>query len=231
MPNLPKLEEMLKAGMHFGHQAGRWHPKMEPYIFAEKNGIHIIDLEKTLVKLEQALEFIKNTASAGGIILFVGTKDQAKEIIKNKAKDCGMPYITERWLGGTLTNFTVILRLIKKYKDLKTKQESGGFKGYTKKEQLGFQEKIKKLQSKVGGIAELKKVPDVIYLVDIKWEKTARTEAAKKGIPIVAVCDTNVNPEKIDYSIPCNDDAIKSIELVTSLIAEAVKEGKLAAGS
>jgi len=226
MPKLPDLMEMLKAGVHFGHQAGKWHPKMEEYLFAERNGIHVIDLEKTQAKLQEALDFIKNTVKTGGIVLFVGTKDQAKPIIEKHAKDCGMPYINQRWLGGTLTNFSVILKLIKKYKDLKSKMETGGFKVYTKKEQLDFADEIKSLEERVGGIVELKKVPEAIYVVDIKYEKTAVSEATKKNIPLVAICDSNVNPTDIAYPIPANDDATKSIELITSLVAEAVKEGK-----
>jgi small subunit ribosomal protein S2 len=216
--------------MHFGHQKGKWHPKMEPYIFAEKNGIHVIDLEKTQVKLQEALDFIKNTVKAGGIILFVGTKDQAKPIVAKYAQECGMPYVNQRWLGGTLTNLGVVLKLTKKYKDLKSKQESGGLKVYTKKEQLGFLAEIEKLESRVGGIADLKKAPEAIFIIDTKWEKTAIAEANKKKIPLVALCDTNVNPEKVSYPIPANDDATKSIELVTSLVAEAVKEGKAEQG-
>lgn len=230
MPKLPTLEEMLKSGLHFGHQSGKWHPKMEPYIFAERGGIHVIDLEKTLVKLQEALDFVKNTVKNGGVVLFVGTKNQAKESIEKYAKECGMPYISRRWLGGTLTNFSVILKLIKKYKDLKSKQETGGFKGYTKKEQLGFQDEITKLDERVGGIAELKKVPEAIYVVDIKTEKTAVTEAHSRKIPLVAICDTNVNPEEIEHVIPANDDATKGIEMITALIAEAVKEGKAEQG-
>ncbi|MFA6993079.1 MAG: 30S ribosomal protein S2 [Patescibacteria group bacterium] len=231
MYQLPTLEEMLKAGMHFGHQAGKWHPKMEQYIFAERSGVHLLDLEKTQVKLKEALEFVTNTVKTGGVVLFVGTKDQAQPIIKKYAEECGMPYINHRWLGGTLTNFPVILKLIKKYKDLQGKMAAGGFKVYSKKEQLGFQEEIDKLSGRVGGIAELKKIPEAIYLVDIKWEKTAVTEANTRHIPLVAICDTNVNPEKVDYIIPGNDDATKSIELITSLIAEAVKLGQAEAAA
>ncbi|MBI5621927.1 30S ribosomal protein S2 [Candidatus Falkowbacteria bacterium] len=230
MPTLPTLEEMLKAGLHFGHQKDKWHPKMEQYIFAERNGVHIIDLEKTQIKLQAALQFITNTVKAGGVILFVGTKDQAKDSVTKAAQDCGMPYVSNRWLGGTLTNFPIILKLIKKYKDLKAKQETGGFKGYTKKEQLDFQEDIVKLEGRVGGIKDLKKAPDAIFLVDAKHEKTALTEAKKKGITLVVLCDTNINPTKIDYVIPGNDDATKGIEMIVALVAEAVKEGKALQG-
>ncbi len=228
MPKLPSLEEMLKSGMHFGHKKDRWHPKMEEYIFAERNGVHVIDLEKTLIKLEEALKFITDTVKSGGVILFVGTKNQAKSIVAEKAKECNMPYVSNRWLGGTLTNFPVILKIIKKYKDLMSKKETGGFKGYTKREQLGFENDIIKLEGRVGGIQDLKKVPEAIFIIDTKHEKTAVTEANKRGIPLVAMCDSNVNPTKIDYVIPANDDATKGIELLTGLVVEAVKEGQAA---
>ncbi|MFA5076101.1 MAG: 30S ribosomal protein S2 [Patescibacteria group bacterium] len=226
MSKSPSLLEMLQAGLHFGHQAGRWHPKMKPYIFTERNGVHVIDLEKTQKKLEEALNFIKTTVQKGGVVLFLGTKKQAQSIVKKYAQECGMPYIDQRWLGGTLTNFSVILKLTKKYKDLKSKRDTGGFKVYTKKEQLDFQREIERLELRVGGVAELKKIPDVIFVVDVKNEKTAVVEASRKGVPVVAICDSNINPDLMDYPIPANDDAVKSIELITSLIAEAVKEGQ-----
>lgn len=230
MVKLPTLLEMLQSGLHFGHQSGKWHPKMEQYLFAEKSGLHIIDLEKTQVKLDEALKFVHDIAKNGGVVLFVGTKDQARDAVLSSAVDCGMPYITNRWLGGTLTNIGVILKLTKKLKDLKAKQETGGFKGYTKKEQLGFGKEIEDLQHRVGGIAEMKKTPEAVYVVDVKKEKTAVAEANKKGVPIIAIGDTNINPDKIDYIIPGNDDATKGIELITTLIAEAIKEGKAEAG-
>ncbi|MEK7139186.1 MAG: 30S ribosomal protein S2 [Patescibacteria group bacterium] len=224
--NPPSLLELLKAGVHFGHQTGKWHPKMAPYIFAERNGIHVIDLEKTQVALETAGEFIQRIVAKGGVVLFVGTKAQAKGYVVAAATDCGMPHIAHRWLGGTLTNFPVILKLIKKYKDLTGKLETGGLRAYTKREQLEFQEEADKLKVRIGGIAELKKIPDVVFIVDLKREKTALTEAKKKGLPIVAMCDTNVNPTGVQYIIPANDDAAKSIELITAWIASAVKAGQ-----
>ncbi len=226
----PTLLEMLQAGLHFGHQSSKWHPKMKQFIFSQRNGVHIIDLEKTSQKLEEALVYAKNVVSNGGVILFVATKKQAVPIIEKYAKDCGMPYITRRWLGGTLTNFAVILKLTKKYKDLKAKLEgpAAGLRGYTKREQLEMKEEVEKLQERVGGIAELRKMPDAIYVVDIKKEKTAVTEANRKKVPLIALCDSNVNPQKISYPIPANDDATKGIELITALLAEAIKEGQAA---
>ncbi len=226
MPEIPTLLEMLKAGMHFGHQISKWHPKMAPYIFGARNGIHIINLEITAPKLKEALDFVKRIVQEGKTVLFLGTKDQAKEIIKKYAKECGMPYVTNRWLGGTFTNFETIKKLLKSYKDLEAKQATGELGKYTKKEQLNFQKKIEDLESIIGGIADLEKLPGAIFILDIKKEKTALNEAKKMNVPIVAVCDTNVNPESVDYVIPANDDAIKSIEMVARLIAEAVKEGK-----
>jgi len=226
MPEIPSLLEMLKAGVHFGHQISKWHPKMKPYIFTSRNGVHIINLEETQVKLKEALEFVKKNAENGGILLFVGSKKQARSIIEKYAKECGMPYIKERWLGGMITNFSVISKLLRKFKDLKKKRDTGELEKYTKKEQLGFKRKIEDLDKIIGGIENLEKIPEAIFILDIRNEKTAFTEAKKKSIPIVAVCDTNVDPTGVDYIIPANDDATKSIELIVKLIAEAVKEGK-----
>lgn len=226
MPTMPSLQELLKAGVHFGHQTGKWHPKMEPYLFAERNGIHVIDLEKTQARLQVALEFITRTVANGGNVLFVSTKPQAKDIIAKYAAECGMPYVSRRWLGGTLTNFGVIGKMIKKYKDLKSKQETNSLRGYTKREQLEFSKDIAKFEERSGGIAELKRVPSALFVIDIMHEKTAVAEAISKKIPIVAVCDSNVNPSKVSYVIPGNDDAAKGIELFVRLAAEAAAEGK-----
>ena len=225
MSKIPDLLTMLKSGVHFGHQKGKRHPKMEPYIFTEKSGFHIINLEKTQEKLEEALEFTKKIVSNGGTILFLGTKKQAQPIVTKYAKEVGMPYIIERWLGGTFTNFAEVSRLVKKFTELKKKKSSGQLDKYTKKEQLEFDREIEKLDKMVGGVESLSRIPDAIFVIDVKKEKTAVSEAVKKNIPIIAMCDTNVNPQKIDYVIPANDDAVKSIELITGLIAEAVKEG------
>lgn len=223
---VPTLLEMLKSGVHFGHQTGKWHPKMEPYIYCVRNGVHIIDLEKTQKKLEEALNFVKETVASGGTVLFLGTKTQAKKIVKEAAQSCGMPYIVERWLGGTFTNSKTVLKLIKKYQKMKKAHEKGEWKKYTKKEQLVKERELSKLDTLIGGVGDLEKLPEAIFVIDMKDEKTAVVEANKVNIPIVGICDTNVNPKKATYPIPANDDATKSIEMITNLIAEAVNEGK-----
>ncbi len=224
--NLPTLEQMMETGMHFGHRTSRWHPNMAPYIVAERNNVHIINLDETRARLETALNFVKDLVARGGTILFVGTKEQAKAVIRDKAADCGMPQVSERWLGGTITNFTIIHNLIKTLRDLKQKRDSGELGKYTKKEQHEFGLEIRDLEMKVGGIASLDKLPDALFLLDIGEESTARREAKRKKIPIVGVCDTNTDPAGIDYVIPANDDALKSVEMLVGLVAEAVKEGK-----
>lgn len=226
MPTLPTLEEMLATGMHFGHRASRWHPSMAPYIIAERNNVHILDLDQTRAKLETALEFIRNLVAKGGVLLFVGTKEQAKVLTREKAESVGMPVVFERWLGGTITNFSVIHQLIKRLKDLKGQRERGELAKYTKKEQLEFSREIEELEAKVGGIAALDKLPDALFVIDIKNESTAIREAKRKKIPVVGICDSNSDPTGIDYVIPANDDAVKSIEMITGLVAEAVQEGK-----
>ncbi len=226
MTKIPSTEEMLKAGLHFGHQTSKWHPKMAPFIFGDRKGVHIFDLQKTQKKLEEALQFINKMASENKTILFVGTKDQVKSKITTQAKELEMPYVNNRWLGGTLTNFPVIKKLINKYLDLKEKQATGKLAKYTKKEQLDFSKQIEKLDRMVGGMANLKKLPDALFIWDIKKEKTALAEAKKKGIPVVAICDTNANPDGIKYIIPANDDATKGIKLILGLVAEVIKEGK-----
>ena len=222
----PSLEEMLKAGMHFGHRTSKWHPKMAPFIFGQRGGIHIIDLRKTQELLDEALAFITKMVAENKTVLLVGTKDQVKENLAALAIELDVPYVKNRWVGGTLTNFVIIKRLVKHYTDLKEKKETGKLVKYTKKEQMDFDKEIKKLDSRIGGLSNLKKLPDVMFIWDIKHEKTALTEARKKGVPVIAVCDTNVNPEGVKYIIPANDDAIKTIKLLLSLIAEAIREGK-----
>lgn len=226
MPQIPELIEMLKSGVHFGHQSSRRYPKMKPFIHTTRHQIDVIDLEQTAQKLKEALYFIKETASNGGVVLFISSKNQAKLIIEKYALDCGMPYIISRWLGGTFTNFGSINKLTRKLKELEAKEKSGELEKYTKKEQLEFSREIARLTELVGGIKEITKLPEAVFVVDIKKEKTAVNEANKKKIAIVALVDTNVNPEKIQYPIPGNDDAIKSIEMITKLVAEAVNEGK-----
>ncbi|MFH1412903.1 MAG: 30S ribosomal protein S2 [bacterium] len=223
---LPSIEEMLKAGMHFGHRTSRWHPGMKPYIFGDRKGIYIIDLEKSRKMLEHALEFITRSTANNKRILLVGTKSQVSGLLKKVAKDTGMPFVSEKWIGGLLTNFSVIKKTIKKYKDLLEKKESGQLTKYTKKEQLQFDRQIAKLDLSVGGVANLMNVPELIFIWDIKTEKTALAEANKKNITVIAVCDTNVNPKNVDYVIPANDDASKSIKMILGLVKEAILEGK-----
>ncbi len=224
--NYPTLIEMLQAGAHFGHQASRWHPKMDPFIYTERNGVHIIDLQKTMQQLKTVLPAIKQLASEGKTILFVSTKPQAKEIVKQAAVDCGMPYLVDRWIGGMLTNFEEIKRLLKKYNTLKEKREKGELEHYTKKERLEISRSLEKMSSYLEGISTLTKMPDAIFMPSVQKEKTALIESGKTNVPIIGICDTNANPEKVQYSICANDDAIKAITMMVGLVAEAVKSGK-----
>ncbi len=203
---------------------------MEPYIFGQRNGLHIVNLEETTKNLEEVLGAVKELAKKDGVILFVGTKRQAQPVIKKYAKECGMPYVAERWLGGTLTNFAVISKVLKKYKNLKRKEEKGELEKYTKKEQLNFKREIEKMDHEVGGIQDLKKLPDALFILDIKKERSALREAKKKKVKIIGICDTNANPKGIDYIIPANDDATKSIEMMVRLVSEAISEGRKEAG-
>lgn len=217
---------MLKAGMHFGHSAGRWHPKMGPFIFGERGGVHIIDLEKSQDLLARALEQIKTIASRGGVVLFVGTKTQAQSIVKKYAEACGMPYVSNRWLGGTLTNYSQIKQSIKRFKMLKDQRDKGELRKYTKKEQLMIAWEIEDMEKRIGGIENMTKVPEAMFVIDIRTERTAVREANFTGTQVIGVCDTNVNPTGVNYIIPSNDDAVKTIELLTKLVSEAVQEGK-----
>jgi len=228
MPQVPDLLTMLKSGVHFGHKLSKRHPKMEPFIFTSKNGFHIINIEETQTRLQEALAFVEKVVANGGTLLFLGTKKQAQPIIRKYAEACGMPFVVERWLGGTFTNFAAISKLTKKYRTLKEQKARGELEKYTKKEQLDFDREIQKLEKVVGGIAEMSRVPEAIFVCDIKKEKTAVREAIRKNVPIVALCDTNTNPDLVTYPIPSNDDAIKSIELMTQLIASAVAAGTAA---
>ena len=220
------MADMLAAGMHFGHRKSRWHPKMEKYIFTEKNGIYIIDLAKSTDKLNQALDFMSTLIKENKTILFVGTKDQVKEPLKDVATSLNNPYVVGKWLGGSITNFTVIKRSVKKYLDLIEKRDSGKLDKYTKKEQLQFQRDIERLSDRVGGLTMLKKLPDALFVWDIKEESTAIKEARKRNIPIVAICDTNVNPELVNYPIPGNDDSTKTIKLLLKSIKESLQNVK-----
>ncbi|PIR06090.1 MAG: 30S ribosomal protein S2 [Candidatus Komeilibacteria bacterium CG11_big_fil_rev_8_21_14_0_20_36_20] len=221
---IPSLEDLLNKGVHFGHQTSKRYPKASTYIYTQRNGVHIIDLEKTVEGLKEALSFVEKKVKAGGVILFIGSKKQARQIVKQAALSCGMPYIVGRWLGGTFTNFENIVKLTKRLEKLIKDEEQGAWEVYTKKEQVTFRKEKEKLLETVGGISQMKKLPQAIFVVDIKKEKTAVTEANKMGIPIVAMTDTNVNPELVDYPIPANDDAIKSIEVITGAVAETAKE-------
>ncbi len=226
MVKIPSLAEMLKAGLHFGHQSSRWHPKMREYIFGARNGVHIIDLEKTQQKMEEALEYVKTLAAKGKVILFVGTKRQARDLVQAAAEACGMPYLTERWIGGLLTNFDELKRRLKKYITLTNEVASGEIEKYTKKEQLSFKKQLVKMDRYLRGLIKLEKLPDALYIADMRMEKTAVVEANRTKVPMVGVCDTNVNPAKASYAIPANDDAVGSIKMVVDLIAAAVLEGK-----
>ncbi len=197
---------------------------MKPFIFTARNGVHIIDLEKTQAKLEEAAAFLQEIVGAGGAVLFVGTKKQGQPLIKAAAESCGMPYVTERWLGGTFTNFANIHRLIKKYLNLKEQQSTGELAKYTKKEQSEFNKEIKKLEQSLSGLTSLNKLPSAVFVLDLKKDKTALQEARKKNIPVIAICDTNVNPELVNYPIPGNDDATKSIALLVNYLAAVIKE-------
>lgn len=227
MTTVPSLLEMLKAGVHFGHQRSRWHPKMQPYIFGLRNGVHIINLEKTAEALGQALEYVKELVASGKVILFVGTKRQARDFVTKAAVSCGMPYVTERWIGGLLTNFDEFKRRMKKYKELEGMMISGEIEKYTKKEQAVMQKQLLKMDKYLKGLKGLEKLPDALYIADLRVEKTAVTEAGRTSVPMVAVCDTNTNPDKAAYPIPSNDDAVHAIEMMVNAVAAAVNEGKV----
>ena len=217
---LPSVEEMMMAGMHFGHRTNRWHPKMKKFIFTSKNGIYIIDLKKTQEQMQAALEFMSKLVSEGKSILFVGTKSQVSEPLKKMAQEISQPYIVGKWLGGYLTNFAMVKKSVKKYLDLIEKRETGKLEKYTKKERLDFDREIKKLEMRVGGLTSLNKLPDALFVWDIKEEETSIKEAQQKNIPIIAVCDTNVNPDEVTYPIPANDDSTKTIKVILASIRE-----------
>ncbi|MBR0350944.1 MAG: 30S ribosomal protein S2 [Clostridia bacterium] len=219
------MKQLLEAGVHFGHQTRRWDPRMAEYIFQARNGIHIIDLQKSSKKLDEAYYFVKSQVEEGKTVLFVGTKKQAQECMKDAAIKCGMYYIDQRWLGGMLTNFDTIQKRIKRLKDLETMQEDGTFDVLPKKEVILLKKEMEKLEKNLGGIKEMDKLPGVIFLVDPKKERIAILEARKLNIPVVGLVDTNCNPEDVDYVIPGNDDAIRAVKLIADCIADAVIEG------
>lgn len=218
-------QELLEAGVHFGHLTRKWNPKMAPYIFMEKNGIHLIDLNKTSVKLEEAAQAIKNIVKSGRKVLYVATKKQAKELIENEAKRVNMPFVTERWLGGMLTNFTTVRKSIKKLQTLDKMATDGTYNNMAKKERLMVEREKEKLRRVLGGIADLNRLPAALFIVDIKREHIAISEAHKLNIPTFAMVDTNSDPTVVDYAIPANDDAAKSIALITKVITDAIAEG------
>ena len=220
------MRQMLEAGLHFGHQTQRWHPKMERFIHGERNGIYIIDLEQTLQRIESAYSFVRQLASGGGVVLFVGTKKQAQDPIKNYAEKTGMPYINERWLGGMLTNFGTISKRVTKMIELERLAASPEWAQIPKKEALLMSRELAKLQRNLSGIRNMVRPPDAIFVLDTQTEHLAVTEANKLGIPVIAVVDTNVNPDFVQYPIPGNDDAIRANELMTRVVAEAIVEGR-----
>lgn len=220
------LKDLFEAGAHFGHKRGAWHPAMKKYILADKSGIHIIDIEKTLELLKKAGEFVKEKASKGAEFLFVGTKQQIKEVIKEEAKRCGAHYVTERWLGGTLTNFETIKKSIANLKEMERMKEEGEYDKLSKKEKVRFDKKLAKLQRILQGIRDMERLPDVVFIADIRREGVALRECQKLGIPVVAIIDTNADPREVQYPIPANDDAIKSVQIITSYIADAIIEGR-----
>jgi len=219
------MQEMLAAGLHFGHQTQRWNPKMKPYIFGARNKIYIINLDKTLPMFNRAYDFIADSAAKGGTILFVGTKRQAQEIVKEEAERCGMYYINHRWLGGMLTNFQTIKKSIERLKEIETMIEDGSIQHYKKKEKLVMEKELIKLKQNLEGIKNMRGLPSVLFIVDPKRENIAVDEAAKLGIPVVAMADTNCDPDGLTYPIPGNDDALRAIKLITSRLADAIVSG------
>lgn len=220
------MKQLLEAGVHFGHETKRWNPKMKRYIFAERNGIFIIDLQKTLVESDKAFDFLKDLAARGGTILFVGTKKQAQEILAAEARRCGMPFINERWLGGLLTNFRTIRGRVERLKELEAMFEDDSIRRYGKKEQIDLGKELHRLQRYLGGIRDMTRLPDALFIVDPTKEAIAAREANKLGMPVVALADTDSDPDVLDFIIPGNDDAIRSIQLVTARLADAIVEVK-----
>jgi len=220
------MKQLLEAGVHFGHQTRRWNPKMAPYIFTERNGIYIIDLQKTVKKLEEAYMFVRDLSANGETVLFVGTKKQAAESVKEEATRAGMYYVNARWLGGMLTNFKTIQRRIARLNQLRKMEEDGTFERLPKKEVIKLNLEIEKLEKFMGGIKEMKRLPGALFIVDPRKEKIAVAEAKKLGIPIIAIVDTNCDPDEIDYVIPGNDDAIRAVKLISQTMADAIIEGR-----
>jgi small subunit ribosomal protein S2 len=224
------IKTMLEAGVHFGHQKRRWNPKMAKYIFGERNGIYIIDLQKTAQRLKAAIEFIRGVTAKGGTILFVGTKKQSQLPISEEAARCGMPFVSQRWLGGTLTNFSTVRRSLLRFRALKKSKEDGSLYRLPKGEVMIKERELERMQKNLGGIENLSRLPEAVFIVDPHKERTAVQEATRLHIPIVALCDTNCDPDEVDFPVPSNDDAIRAIRLMCSVIAESAKEGREIAG-
>lgn len=220
------MKQLLEAGVHFGHQTRRWNPKMKKYIFQERNGIYIIDLQKTVRKVEEAYKFVREVADDGGKVLFVGTKKQAQDSVKEEAERSGMYYVNQRWLGGTLTNFSTIQKRVQRLKNIEKMQEDGTFDVLPKKEVVKLKKEHERLQKFLGGIRDMKGLPDALFIIDPRKERIAVAEARKLHIPIVGIVDTNCDPDEIDYVIPANDDAIRAVKLLTGKMADAVLEAK-----
>src|SRR6059036_1818878 len=222
------MKQLLDSGVHFGHQTRRWNPKMKRFIFTERNGIYIIDLQQTLGYIDNAYEFVKQTVAHGGSIMFVGTKRQAQEVVAEQAQRVGMPYVNQRWLGGMLTNFQTVHKRLQRLKELEDMEQTGVLVSLSKKEQLVLSREKAKLERSLGGIRDMQKVPSAVWIVDTKKEHIAVGEARKLGIPVVAILDTNCDPDEVDYKIPGNDDAIRSAALLTKVVAEAAAAGLIA---
>ncbi|MBP9040187.1 MAG: 30S ribosomal protein S2 [Anaerolineaceae bacterium] len=226
MSSIISMKALLESGVHFGHRTNKWNPLMRPYIFTERNGIHIIDLQQTVKLLTTAYNLVRDTVAQGGFIMFIGTKRQAQETITEEAVRCGMPYVTERWLGGMLTNWSTMFNRIQELERLERLRDSGEIHRLTKKEGLLIEREIKRLETRLAGVRNMKRVPDLVFVVDVMREHTAVHEANIKGIPVIALVDTNCDPRSVDYVIPSNDDAIRAIKLLVGKIADAVIEGK-----
>ncbi|MEP7290186.1 MAG: 30S ribosomal protein S2 [Chloroflexota bacterium] len=226
MPSSVSMKALLETGVHFGHRTTKWNPKMKPYIFTERNGIHILDLQQTLVNLNAYHDLVRDKIAGGGTVLFVGTKRQAQEAVAREAERCQMPYINHRWLGGTLTNWNTIRKRIETLKQLEKRRDNGDFDRLPKKEALLLTRKIEKLEGRLGGIRNMRRLPDILIIVDSKREATGIKEANTLEIPVLALADTNSNPDDIDYIIPANDDAVRAIKLLVGALADAVIEGE-----
>jgi len=222
------LKDLLEAGVHFGHQTRKWNPKMKPYIFIARGGIYIIDLQKTLRALNKAVDFLRTVSAKGGSVLFVGTKKQAKVAVREYAEKCGMPYVTERWLGGMLTNHQTIYKSVQKLEEIEAMMNDGRMENFSKKEQLQFSRQFEKLNTNLGGIRKMKGVPDALFVVDTTEEETAVREANKLGIPVIGIVDTNSDPNVVRFPVPGNDDAIRAITLFTRIVAESIEAGRQA---